>query len=106
MDFARTEIGKACELMGRMEREGVMPNVVTLNSWFLECVGMGRLAALLIFFDRRTLGLVREAMRLLHSNVIGGFLHAKNVGRAMELYDEMLREGQSLDPILYFTLFS
>ena len=54
MDFARAEIGKACELMGRMEREGVMPNVVTLNTLVSGMCRDGKVSSAVDFFRQNS----------------------------------------------------
>ncbi|KAK8966547.1 hypothetical protein KSP40_PGU000986 [Platanthera guangdongensis] len=101
------DIDTAHELNDRMSKEGVLPNIITLNTLISGMCRNGRVSGALNFFHEKKL--TRENAKgnaITYCILIGAFLHANNVSKAMELFDEMIEKGHFPDSVTYFTMIS
>ncbi|XP_072967496.1 uncharacterized protein [Typha angustifolia] len=101
------DIDMAHELVNRMEQEGVQPSVVTLNTLVSGMCKSGCVGGALEFFRKKRLAWAEvKGNAVTYSTLIGAFLHCNNMGKAMDLFDEMVREGHAPDSVTYFTMIS
>uniref|UniRef100_A0A1D1XZY5 Pentatricopeptide repeat-containing protein At3g61520, mitochondrial n=1 Tax=Anthurium amnicola TaxID=1678845 RepID=A0A1D1XZY5_9ARAE len=102
------EIDRAHELLAQMNDEEILPNVVTLNTFIDGMCRHGRVSSALQFFHKLRLDADVDVKgnAVTYSTLIGAFLHANNVSKARELFEEMLSGGHNPDAITYFTMIS
>ncbi|XP_020581448.1 pentatricopeptide repeat-containing protein At3g61520, mitochondrial-like [Phalaenopsis equestris] len=101
------DIDAAFELNARMVEEGVSPNIVTLNTLISGMCKNGMVSSALSFFCEKKMAWANaRGNSVTYCTLIGAFLHANNVSKGMELFNEMIREGHSPDAVTYFTLIS
>ncbi|KAG0480646.1 hypothetical protein HPP92_011504 [Vanilla planifolia] len=101
------DIQTAEELMARMDKEGVAPNIVTLNTVISGMCKIGMVSTALSFFhQKKAIWDDAKGNTVTYCTLIGAFLHANNLGKAMELFNEMIHEGNPPDAVTYFTLIS
>ncbi|XP_020675971.1 pentatricopeptide repeat-containing protein At3g61520, mitochondrial [Dendrobium catenatum] len=101
------DIDTAHELNSRMVEEGIPPNLVTLNTLISGMCRNGMVSSALSFFHEKKMAWANaKGNSVTYCTLIGAFLHANNVSKAMDLFDEMIREGHSPDAVTYFTLIS
>ncbi|KAG6527245.1 pentatricopeptide repeat-containing protein At3g61520, mitochondrial-like [Zingiber officinale] len=99
------ELDMAHKLLTSMEKERVSVNVVTLNTFVNGMCRHGMIGSALDFFRKKKVKWPEvKGNAITYKILIGAFLHSNKVGRAMGLFDEMIKEGVSPDSTTYSTL--
>ncbi|KAG6523431.1 hypothetical protein ZIOFF_013288 [Zingiber officinale] len=99
------ELDKAHELLTRMEKERVAVDVFTLNAFVNGMCRHGMIGSALNFFRKKKVEWPEvKGNAFTYKFLIGAFLHSNKVGKAMALFDEMIKEGVSPDSTTYSTL--
>ncbi|KAG6527252.1 hypothetical protein ZIOFF_009347 [Zingiber officinale] len=99
------ELDKAHELLARMEKERVVVDVFTLNAFVNGMCRHGMIGSALNFFRKKKVEWLEvKGNAFTYKFLIGAFLHSNKVGKAMALFDEMIKEGVSPDSTTYSTL--
>ncbi|XP_068645029.1 pentatricopeptide repeat-containing protein At3g61520, mitochondrial-like [Aristolochia californica] len=100
------DIDESSKLFSQMMKQGISPNEITLNAIIDGMCKHGRISSAINFFHEMCTAKGLKGNVITYTTLIGAFLQANNVDRAMQLFKEMMNNGLSPDSITYFTLIS
>lgn len=100
------EVDVATKLLVRMKDEGVPLDMITVNTLIDGMCRIGNIGSALMFFRSTAADTSLSGNVVTYSILIGAYLHTKNVNKATELFDEMLRSGHKPDFMMHHIMIS